>query len=152
MDIELDPVKLNKVLWYSDAHAFLTRGASITGSTYIRKPRGPVPKFNRAAIENLSRRDAVAPGKKHSAGGVWEPRVDSISEPDTSLLSPNDLQVFDAMIVKVGTRTSQAVSDRTHGEIWELAKDGQDIPLYTVFAECAREPSPEYMELASQGL
>lgn len=151
-DIELDPIKLNKVLWYSDSYAYLTRGASITGSRYIRKPYGPVAKYNQIAIENLSRNHFIATGKQNT-GGKWEKRVDSISSADTSLFDAFELKIFDAMTKKVGEQmTSKSVSDRTHGEIWELAVDGDDIPLYTVFAECARNPSREKIALAREGL
>ncbi len=150
--IELDPIKLNKVLWYSDSYAYLVRGTSITGSRYIRKPYGPVAKYNQIAIENLSRNNSVATGKTNT-GGVWQKRVDSIASADTSAFDAFELNTFDAMVKKVGEQmTSRDVSDRTHGEIWELASDGDDIPLYTVFAESARNPSPEKMALAHQGL
>jgi hypothetical protein len=31
--------------------------------------------------------------------------------------------------------TTEQISDRTHGEIWELAANGEEMPLFTMFAE-----------------
>lgn len=36
--------KLNKVLWFAEARAFVLHGKPIAGATYIRQKHGPVPR------------------------------------------------------------------------------------------------------------
>src|SRR5690606_1636943 len=43
-DRRFGATKLNKILYFADFKAFLILGASITGSTYVRLDRGPVPQ------------------------------------------------------------------------------------------------------------
>lgn len=152
MGVELDPIKLNKVLWYSDAYAYLARGASITGTRYIRKPFGPVAKYNRIALENLEREGSIAPGKK-ATDLKWETRLDVLAPADTSMFGADELGTMDRMLDYVGKRlTSAAVSKKTHGAIWSVALDGEEIPLYAVFAEGACKPSTAMMKAAAEGV
>ena len=44
------------------------------------------------------------------------------------------------------------VSERTHGEIWQLAENDEELPLYTVFAERLGEVTAQHIELAREGL
>ena len=42
----LGATKLNKVLWYADAFAYMERGTPITGVTYVKRPFGPpLPRY-----------------------------------------------------------------------------------------------------------
>ena len=48
-------------------------------------------------------------------------------------LSDTELENIDGVyhsIVEVGL-TYMDISDRTHGEIWQLAENGEELPLYT---------------------
>ena len=38
---KLDQIKLNKILWYSDARAYMASGSSITRERYIKKRSVP---------------------------------------------------------------------------------------------------------------
>src|ERR1700674_4468167 len=84
---QLDHVKLNKVLWYSDAHAYLSRGESITGSTYIRKPFGPVAKHNRSAVKQLEDEGLVKHGKVQQDNAYWKDCYDVLRDADKSLFT-----------------------------------------------------------------
>ncbi len=55
----LGAVKLNKVLWYSDAAAYLALGSSITGATYIKRQFGPVPRDILQARQRLMNKGAI---------------------------------------------------------------------------------------------
>jgi hypothetical protein len=47
-------VKLYKVLWFSDARAYMLTGNPITGETYIREKYGPLPVHALGVLEELS--------------------------------------------------------------------------------------------------
>ena len=56
---QFSKTKLHKILWFSDREAFLQLGATITGDTYIRKPRGPMSASLYTAVTELEREGAL---------------------------------------------------------------------------------------------
>lgn len=147
----LDGVQLNKVLWYADTSAFIATGRSITGSRYIRKPRGPVAKFAPAAIKALVSDGFLTAGKRHDdASRVWLDtyevahvgggRVvdddDEIDADDLIELSDVERGFLDrAFRTACLDHDSKSISERTHAEIWNLAGEGEEIPLHAIYAE-----------------
>jgi hypothetical protein len=146
-----DHIKLNKVLWYSDAYTFLAHGDSITGATYIRKPFGPVAKHNRSAIGVLEREEKIRHGKAMpgEANAYWTDCYDVLEEADKSLFQGYELKIIDEVFKQVTETTSFDISERTHGEIWQLAINDEEIPLYTVFAEQVGEITEQHLALAA---
>ena len=151
---KLTQIKLNKVLWYADSYAYLQYGAPITGDTYLRKPFGPVARFNRRAIQRLEQEGALRRGKAPAADGFWNTHFDVIDDTRPgALLSDQEFEILDHVFdAVVKGHTSMSVSDRTHGEIWELAAPDEVLPLYTVYAEQVGVPSETHMRMASEGL
>ena len=150
----LDQIKLNKVLWYADARAYLQRGESITGDTYIKKPFGPVAQHNRVAVEQLEAAGALRRGKSASGSGFWNTHFDMTGDYARESLSDDEAEIIDGVyrFIVEGNLTSMDVSERTHGEIWQLAENGEELPLYTVFAERLGEVTAQHIELAREGL
>ena len=150
----LDQIKLNKVLWYADAQAYLQRGESITGDTFIKKPFGPVAQHNRVAVEQLETAGALRRGKSVSGSGYWNTHFDLTGEYPRESLSDEEVEVIDSVYQYVveGNVTSMAVSERTHGEIWQLAENNEELPLHTVFAERLGEVTPQHIALIREGL
>lgn len=150
---KFDQIKLNKALWYSDARAYLTRGSSITGTTYIKKRHGPVSRHHHIAIKYLRQQGLLISGKAHNAGkGKWEKKLDSVGDADKSLFDGKELKIIDDVIKILCDDDSYAAGDRTHGDIWKLATDGEDLPLYTVFAEAPGEITEDHRKLAMADL
>ena len=144
---QLDHIKLNKVLWYSDAASYVANGVAITGGKYVRKKHGPVSKYMKSATEDLIKTGVLKGGKHFDAArGAWIDvynvvgsleQVYESAEDETSVrLSDQDKSYIDHAFrgVCLGS-DSNTISERTHGEIWELAHDGEEIPLYAMFAE-----------------
>jgi hypothetical protein len=147
----LDSVQLNKMLWYADTEAFLAAGRSITGSRYVRKPRGPVAKFAPAAIKGLVSGAFLTVGKRHDdVNGIWLDtyevshigggRVvdddDEIDADDLIDLSDAERGFLDRAFKRASLEHgSKSISERTHAEIWSLAVDGEEIPLHVIYAE-----------------
>ena len=147
----LDGIKLNKVLWFADASAYLDTGESITGCTYIRKPFGPVASQNLKAMEVLAEKVAMMPGKEPSHTGYWDTVFDVLEPYKPNYLMTKDRRtidrVYDAVVVGHSTRS---VSERTHGEIWNLAEEDEPLPLFTVFAESAEKPTEAQLIAAAR--
>ena len=131
----MDPVRLNKVLWYADVAAYLRWGHSITGAEYIRKPLGPVPSGGPRAIKELQREGILMEGRE-SETGFWRRQLDLVGEMEVKEITAEEQDLLQSTFTKVmRISSSQEVSERTHGDSWETAKDGQVIPLHSVFAE-----------------
>lgn len=136
----LDEVKLNKVLWYSDALTYLKRGQPITGTTYMRKPRGPVAKFHSKAVNQLLEAECIVEGKV-LVDGEWRKTFDAIEPASKEVFSGAELQLIDTVFDYVTGVSSDAISEQTHGHVWHLAREGEVLPLFTAFAEGRVEPS-----------
>ena len=150
---QLDQIKLNKVLWYADARSYMTTGNSITGTTYLRKPFGPVARANRPAVEKLEKDGILRRGKVASGSGHWNTHFDVIEPFARKSLTESHIEIInDVYESVVAGHTSMGVSERTHGEIWQLADRDEQLPLYTVFAEHLGEVTDEHMALAQEGL
>ena len=149
---KLDQIKLNKILWYSDAQAYMSSGLAITGERYIKKPFGPVARRNRIAVEDLEKRGMLRRGRSASGSGSWNTHFDVIENYAPVALTDDERRVIDDVYSAIVDGHSMTISDRSHGGIWMLADNGEDLPLFTVFAEEIGEVSDEHMALAREGL
>jgi len=52
----------------------------------------------------------------------------------------------------VNRNTAFGISERSHGDIWKLAENDEDLPLYTVFAEELGPVTSEHCKMAMEGL
>jgi hypothetical protein len=150
----LDQIKLNKILWYADASAYLRRGESITGEVYIKKPFGPVARHNRIAVNQLETAGVLRRGRAASGSGHWNTHFDMTGDFEITLLSDDDRETIDRVYTSIvdGGVTSMDISARTHGEIWQLAERDEELPLYTVFAEKLGEVTEDHMERACESI
>lgn len=147
----VDDVQLNKVLWYADALAYSSRGQSITGTRYKRKPRGPVASGHLKSFKELVDNKLIREGHVERDGRFVK-ILDSIRPPDVSGFGKAELELIDGVLKHITTRLStEEVSEQSHGEIWRLARKNEDIPMYTVFAENIGEPSPQEIADAKNG-
>ena len=150
---KLDQIKLNKILWYSDAQAYMSSGSPITRERYVKKPFGPVARRNRLAVEELETRGILRRGRSASGSGFWNTHFDVIENYGQNELTADECRVIDEVYsVVVEGHTSMSISERSHGEIWQLAENNEELPLFTVFAEELGEVSDEHMALAREGL
>ena len=128
----LGAIKLNKVLWYSDAINYVVSGKSITGETYLKRQFGPVPKHVLSAVEQLISERKIARGRVDHFGYMKTEYI-SIQEPDLTPLTGADVErineAFDHVCLN---HTARSISEETHGEIWDMALMGEEIPYETV--------------------
>jgi hypothetical protein len=137
-------VKLNKVLWFSDARVYVLHHSYMTGETYVREKHGPVPKHIMAARAALEKSGAIQ---------VWSDRGQTHfrakSEPDMSAFNANEMSALDFWIREIDTEhTATSISDKTHDYGWEIAQMGEEIPLYAFLAERIRHPEGDELDWA----
>lgn len=140
--------KLNKVLWFSDARAYMLHGKPITGATYIREKRGPVPKEVMPVRAELEREGSIEirqePYYNHEIT-----QFTAHAPPDISRFTPEELQIIDWWIRHIDEdHTANSISELSHDYMWEIAGMGEEIPLYAVFAPRIRAPRGKELEWA----
>jgi hypothetical protein len=135
----LGAVKLNKILWLSDLSSYYRRGKPITSSRYKKEEFGPVPAQIMPVLRELEREgvltvsDAPHYGKRKTEYRVHKP------DERTDFLDPQEVKIVNKMINYVcDGHTATSISNASHDHIWQAAVDGEDIPLFTVFARPGR--------------
>jgi len=144
----LGAVKLNKILYYSDMLHYAKTGSSITGASYAKRQRGPVPKQVLPAMRNLrssSRLDwqdiplFAAARREFEARGLT----------NLSLFSADEIKQIDAMIRFVCDQSADEVSKFSHTVVWEAADMGEDLPYDTFLVSYLDEPDEERLQKAA---
>ncbi|GGY95625.1 Panacea domain-containing protein [Novosphingobium colocasiae] len=134
----LGAIRLNKILWFADCHAFRENGVSITGDTYLKRKFGPVPKHVLAALRDLEGEGKVVVREvPYSTRKTYREFI-SRTNPDTHGLSEADRDLLKGYAEVICERfTAAAISDASHDQVWEAADEGEEIPLYAIFASQA---------------
>lgn len=143
-------VKLNKVLWFSDARAYMLRGRPITGAAYIREKWGPVPRSMMPVREELVHERAIR---------VWSDRLydypttrfHALRAPDgiRSIFDDEDIKTVEFWIETIDKEhTAKSISDETHDYAWEIAELGEELPYHAIFATRMRQADDEELKWA----
>jgi hypothetical protein len=139
--------KLNKVLWFADARAFVLTGKPIAGATYIREKWGPVPKQIMPVRAELERDGAIKVTIGRSDGD--HTKFTALFAPVTTLLSQEELATVDYWINYIDkSHTATSISDESHDYAWEIAKLGEEIPLFAVLTNRIRDPNEKELAWA----
>jgi hypothetical protein len=136
--------KLNKALWFAEARVYVLKGHPITGAKYTRQEFGPVPQPVMPAREELQRAGIIELWKE----GL-QTRFRTKTKPDMSAFPEYEIAALDYWIKEIDEEhTAQSISDKSHEYGWEIARMGEEIPLYAIRAERARHPKDEELEWA----
>jgi Protein of unknown function (DUF4065) len=133
--------KLYKVLWFADARQFVLTKKPITGAIYIRQKYGPVPKHALVALEQLEAAGDVRVTKEGTMT-----RLIARKAPDVNMFSADELKTVDFWIEHIDKKhTAASISEESHDYAWNIAKMGEELPLFAVLANRIREPNDEEM-------
>lgn len=133
-DPRFGKTKLAKILCYSDFLTYAYLGQAIAGATYLRFPRGPVPKeLDEAQAELEQHNDArvfEAPYFAHS-----QKRLLALREPVRSRFTDAELAIVDQVIQDLKHDNATTVSERSHRELigWRITGEYEEIPYDTIF-------------------
>lgn len=136
---KLGATKLNKILWYADAIAFLRTGKPITNASYIKRQFGPVPRRVPEVKASLLQKGAIIE-RIIPVGSFQQKQIVSLVQADISVFSPEEISLVDEVVrIITENHTARSISDLTHDNIWEAAKIGEEIPLYALHAQSKGE-------------
>jgi hypothetical protein len=128
---------LYKLLYFSDFNYYEINEEPITGETYVKKPRGPVPVHFIDATVELKNEGKIQIHKEEHASH-FRYKYLSNSNPDISLLKDDELELIDEVINKLSDFYSNEISEYSHGDLpWRLAKNDKELNYEAVFY---REP------------
>ena len=131
--------KLNKVLWFADARAYALTGQPITGETYTRGEFGPVPAHIMPVRAELVREKAI---RITEEGKLT--RIVALAPAQQNWFSLTELQSIDWWAEHISkNHTAASISEETHDYAWEIAKMGEELPLYAYRVARIKEPSDE---------
>ncbi|HEV2493248.1 MAG TPA: Panacea domain-containing protein [Terriglobia bacterium] len=152
----LGAVKLNKTLWLSDLASFYTLGHPITGARYVKRQFGPVPTPILPTLRELESEGVLTITEADHYGKRKTEYVVNLPATD-EFLSPEERGIVERMIRFVcEEHTAASISEASHDHIWKAAEDGEEIPLFTVFAQPGKitEEEREWarMTLEAEGL
>lgn len=142
-DPRFGATKLNKILYFSDFEAFGILGDSITGATYRRLERGPVPLQILPVLSELEREgEAVRVETRYFH--LLQKRLKPLRAPDLTVFRDEELAIVDAVIAELRLLNASQVSALSHLEAgWQLARDGEVIPYETAYLSDRRPTARE---------
>lgn len=124
---------LCKLLYFSDFNCYEIEEKSITGETYIKFEKGPLPdhflEIEEEMIENgeLNKTKIKYPNYEQFKYSI-------IRFPDLSLLTSNELSIINDVIDKLGDMTANEISEYSHGDTpWKIAEDQEKLDPEYVF-------------------
>jgi hypothetical protein len=147
---KLGAVKLNKILWFSDAKAYVLHGRPITGEIYIRRQYGPMSQHYYEVREELQLEGSIR---------YWRAPLYSVTQdvfradraPDMSGFSAEEMLIIDYWIRHVTEQhTAKSIGDESHDYGWEIAKMGERLPYFAILAERGREPRGDELAWAQE--
>ena len=146
----LGATKLNKALWFSDSLAYRMSGHSISNSSYVKRQFGPAPKHILPAINELSSEGKLLVRESPYYSYVKRDYI-ALKPPNASVFSEQELWVVDHVIAWIcDEHTASSISELSHGNIWEAAEEGEEIPLFAVVGAFDGEITEDDKEWASR--
>jgi Protein of unknown function (DUF4065) len=142
-------VKLYKVLWFSDARAYMLLGKPITGETYIREKHGPLPIHALGVIHELSLQGAIKVRSDVYYNRSIR-RFSALTNPDRLTLTNEQRSIVEYWIKHIAEdHTADSISEESHDLAWEIAELKEPIPYHAIFASRIRDPEGEELTWAA---
>ena len=145
---KLGSTKLNKILWFSEATNYLSTGKSITGETFKKDQFGPVPFHILPVINELENSGSIT-YKDTDYYGYQKKTYHCMAEPELISLSEDEKNIVDNITdVICEEHTATSISELSHNSIWEIAEQGEEIPLYATLVANIEKPNEKAINWA----
>lgn len=141
---KLGMTKLNKVLWFSDLFSYANYGKGITSEVYLKRKFGPVPKHILSTLEVLKNKGLIAIQESKFHGYVQKQPISLSSDVNTEFMDDSQKRIVDDVLKQIcDDFDASSISELTHNEVWDMAEEGEEIPLFTVFTGTVGDMSNE---------
>lgn len=147
---ETDPhfgaTKLNKILYFSDFHAFGLLGTPITGATYVRLDRGPAPRQMLPALREMEREGEIEREERRYFH-LQQKRVIARKAPDLSVFSEGELEIVRNVLAELRHMNASQVSALSHLDVgWQRTPPDGVISYGMVYISNRRPTAREIDE------
>ena len=142
-------VKLNKILFFADFFSYVRFGAPVTGADYMKLRNGPVPRRFMPVKEALVEQGRAKLEHRPLINGFVQKRIVAMDEPNISVFSGRDIEMFHEVIDFLRHASADDVSKLSHDRAWKLAKPRETIPYQTAFVS-DRKPKEERLKRARE--
>jgi hypothetical protein len=132
-DPEGGAVKLNKALWWAECASVRMYGRSISGAEYQKLKQGPAP---RRLLPVRARLIAAGDAELHDGWymGYRQVRLVVTREPNLGLISAEEKELVDQVIVALRGRNALELSAESHEEMgWRMVDFGDTIPIESAY-------------------
>lgn len=147
---KLGATKLNKILYFTDYLFYMNHGKTITNEKYVKQDFGPVPRHILPRLEDLQD-DGMIKISEVPFFGKMKRQYKSLRRPNTSLFTAEELSHIDKVIGVICDKfTASDISELTHNIVWRYAKNGEEIPPFTIFVPGFEQPSEKDLAWASK--
>ena len=147
----LGATKLNKALWFIDTFYFLETGKSLTNTRYVRRRMGPVPSWETLnnALDNLEHSGDITI-KKNDFHGYLQTNYVANTKPNVNFGKKQKNLVDEIIDIITTKHTAGSISEISHDEIWGIAEDGEELPIYTCLVSKNGNVTDEMRKWAKQ--
>jgi uncharacterized phage-associated protein len=134
--------KIFKVLYFADREHLVKYGSPITGDTYIKMQKGPVPSKLYDMVKSVKcgvdYRYTNTYGKACSSAqalAVSGYMVSPLRDADMDFLSQTNVEELDASLAAYGKLSHSELTERSHGVAWKEAEKDRAISLESILRE-----------------
>lgn len=145
----LRKVKLHKIIYLSDMWRFKVKTRSITGASFLKYPFGPFVREVDEILEELSKEGKVTIIPRDEQDEYDPVGLVGKGQPDMQGFDDRELSIIDEQIEYVCDHTANAISEKTHGPVWQMAEMGEEMPLEAQIAVNLTNTTEEDMEFAA---
>jgi len=128
-DQSFGATKLNKLLFFADANAYLAIGKTITGQEYQRLPQGPAPRRMVPVVDGMKAEGQLAERRMQFHG--WpQRRFFALREANTAPFTAEELDIAFRIVHQYRTWNASDMSHASHECLaWQMLDDGEKIPF-----------------------
>ena len=120
---------LYKLLYFCDFNYFELFEKPLTGEKYRKINHGPAPFHFNAIIKELKKKEKIVE-KKVRYFNHTQIKFVSLTEPDVTSLSDNELKVVEDTLNGIGDLNAHEISDLSHEDIPWKATENKDVIDY----------------------
>jgi Protein of unknown function (DUF4065) len=139
--------KLFKVLWFFEARRFTLANERFSNAEYVRDEHGPRPKLAYQFLKELERQGAIRQYEE-PYHRVKLRRAQALQTPRPGLLNAEQAQVLDQWISYIDGKSAAEISAESHDYGWEIAEQGDNLPLHAILASRVRDPKGKELDWA----
>ena len=145
---QLGAIRLNKILWFSDVMAYHLDGKPITKEIYVKRQFGPAPQRIVPVLNDLESNGSISIDQPEFE---FQPtRYTSHKAPKHLSLGNREAHIISTVQDAVLGKSASQISEMSHDMIWELANEGEPIPLFATLAATRGEITQDTFDWAEE--